>query len=321
MVGVMLEDSGFLKNKFASDDKSMRLGEFIAEQSPILLDGAMGTELAAAGFEMGGHNCLTHPDQVFAIHKKYSEAGCDLLITNTLTMNRIYIKTHGLDVDVKAVNLAGAELAVSAAQPGQFVLGDISSTGHMLEPYGEFTEKQFFDTFREQAEYLKVGGVDGFIIETIFDLREALCAVRACQDTGTLPVIASLTFQTAENGGRTMMGNSAREIALTLADAGVSAVGVNCGEINPHETTRIVESMSGAVDLPILVQPNAGLPKLVAGHTTFSMAPGEFLQVIAACLQAGANLVGGCCGTTPEHIQYIAEFSENMKAHPTKAPV
>lgn len=280
------------------------------------MDGAMGTELANAGLEMGGQNCISHPKEVLAIHEKYSRIGCDLLLTNTLTMNRVYIETHGLNIDVKKVNLAGAKLAKSAARPGQYVLGDISSTGQMLEPYGEFTETQFCETFREQAETLAAGDVDGFIVETMFDLRETLCAVRACREAGSLPVFASLSFQTAEREGRTMMGDCARDIAIALANAEVAAVGANCGDIDPHEAARIVEIMKDAVDLPILAQPNAGLPKLINGQTIFEMTPDEFAKGIAACLHAGASLVGGCCGTTPEHIQCIAKLIENWKSGP-----
>jgi 5-methyltetrahydrofolate--homocysteine methyltransferase len=285
----------------------MNLDWFIAQRSPILFDGAMGTQLAAAGLDMGGQNCLSHPDAVFAIHKKYSEAGCDILITNTLTMNRLYIETHGVGVDVKEVNLSGARLARSAASAGQYVLGDISSTGRMLEPYGEYSETHFYDTFKEQAKYLLAGGVDGFIVETMFDLREALCAVRACKDLASLPVLASLSFQTTQNGGRTVMGNSAKEIAVALAEAGAAAVGANCGDLDPHEIAVIVGIMRESVDLPIIAQPNAGKPRLLDNRTVFDMGPRAFADGIAECIAAGASLVGGCCGTSPEHIRHAAE--------------
>ena len=143
----------------------MDLKQLIAQRSPILLDGAMGTQLAAAGLAMGGQICLSHPEAVVAVHKAYVDAGSEVLITNTLTMNRIFIETHAIGVDVKEVNLAGALLARSAARDGRYVLGDISSTGQMLEPYGEYSEQQFRDTFQEQAEHLLAGGVDGFMIE------------------------------------------------------------------------------------------------------------------------------------------------------------
>ena len=230
----------------------MDLSEFIAKQSPIFIDGAMGTQLAAAGLDMGGQNCIFHPDTVSTIHKQYSEIGCDLLITNTLTMNRISIETHGVGVDVREVNLAGVHLARSAMNEGQYVLGDISSTGQLLEPYGSYTETQFYDTYKEQAEILLAGGVDGFIVETIVDLREALCALRACRDAANLPVLVTLSFKTIDNGGRTIMGNSAEEIAATLAETGAAALGANCGDLDPREIAVIVGIMRKYVDLPLI---------------------------------------------------------------------
>jgi len=286
----------------------MTLTEFIGRRSPILIDGAMGTSLAVAGLEMGGQNNVTHPEQVLAVHRGYAGIGCDLLITNTLTMNRIYIETHKVGVDVEEVNLAGARLAKAAVGRGQYVLGDVSSTGRMLEPYGDCTEAQFHETFREQAEYLQAGGVDGFIVETMMDLREAVCAVRACREVAEMPVLASLSFQTADKGGRTIMGHSASDAAVALAEAGAAAVGANCGDLTPEDMALIVAIMKEAVDLPILAQPNAGRPQLIDGRTRFDMTPEAFAKGIAACLEAGATLVGGCCGTTAEHIRRVAEL-------------
>jgi 5-methyltetrahydrofolate--homocysteine methyltransferase len=292
----------------------MTLAEFISKRSPILIDGAMGTSLAAVGLlDMGGQNNIFHPEKVLAIHKAYSEVGCDILITNTLTMNRIYIESHNIGVDVKEVNLAGVKLAKSVVNPEQYVLGDISSTGKMLKPYGDYTEAEFYETFREQAEYLYAGGVDGFIVETMTDLREALCAVRACRDVASLPVLASLSFHTIKKGGRTIMGNSAQEVAVTLAEAGTATVGINCGSLLPEDIAVLVAIMNEAIDLPILTQPNAGLPKFTDGQTHFDMTPEAFAKGITACLDAGAKLVGGCCGTLPEHIRCVAELLGKVK--------
>jgi 5-methyltetrahydrofolate--homocysteine methyltransferase len=305
---------------FGSLEKQiMNLAEFITRHSIVLLDGAMGTQLEALGLDMSGENNISHPEDVLSIHKKYSQIGCDVLITNTLTINRIYVETHDVGVDVREVNLAGAKLARSAVGDHQYVLGDIGSTGQMLEPYGEYTETQFFDAFREQAEYLLEGGVDGFIVETMLDLREALCAVRACRDVASIPVIASLSFQTTNSGGRTVMGNSAQEVATALADAGVNAVGSNCGDLDPLETATVITLMKKSVDLPILAQPNAGKPKLVENRTVFDMTPEQFANGIAACLHAGANLVGGCCGTSPEHIECLARLIKKVRINPKKA--
>ena len=285
----------------------MNLRDKIETQSILLLDGAMGTQLAAMGNTMGGQNCITHPSDVLSVHRSYSEAGCDALITNTLTMNRLSIESHGPGVDVRDVNLSGARLAMAAAGPGQYVLGDISSTGQLLEPYGEFSEEQFYNTFREQAEYLFSAGVDGFIIETILDLREALCALRACRDLSSLPVLVTLSFVTADNGGRTVMGNTAEESATALVEAGATAVGANCGKLDPHDTSLIIGMMRECVNVPLVAQPNAGKPALVGNRTVFDMTPKDFAEGISECIEAGATLVGGCCGTTPEHIRCVAD--------------
>ena len=281
--------------------------ELLAAGEPVLLDGAMGTELARRGCEQGGVSNLSAPDAVAAIHREYADAGCLALTTNTLTMNRVFIESHGLDVDVIEVNGIGVELARSVAGTGLCVLGNVSSTGQMLEPYGTYAESQFFDAFREQAEVLAEAGADGFVVETMFDVREAVCAVRACRDAAHLPVIATMAFQTEANGGRTMMGDSAEDCALALAGAGADTVGANCGETGPVQTAGIVATMTAAVDVPIAVQPNAGLPRLVDGRTVFDMDAEQFARGIAECIRAGATIVGGCCGTTPAHIRALAE--------------
>jgi 5-methyltetrahydrofolate--homocysteine methyltransferase len=149
--------------------------------------------------------------------------------------------------------------------------------------------------------------VDGFIIETIFDLREALCALRACKDNFQLTVIASIAFTTQTKGGRTIMGNSAEDCAKSLTDAGADVIGANCGDLDPAQMAVVVSLLKSATTLPILAQPNAGKPKLVDNKTVFEMAPTAFAAGIAECLQAGARLVGGCCGTTGEHIRTVAD--------------
>jgi 5-methyltetrahydrofolate--homocysteine methyltransferase len=287
---------------------TMDLSEFLANpERPILLDGAMGTELAEAGLEMGGQNCLTHPDGVLAIHREYAACGIDLIITNTLTMNRVSIESYKMEVDVRAVNLAGAGLARTAVRDGQYVLGDLGSTGKMLKPYGELAREDAYTAFKEQARFLAEGKVDGFIIETMFDLQEALCALRACREVSDLPVLASMAFNTTRNGGRTIMGNGARDCARALAEAGASAVGANCGDLDPFQMAEIVSMMREATPVPLLAQPNAGKPRLVGKQTVFDMSPSDFAEGIYRCIEAGARLVGGCCGTTPTHIRALAD--------------
>ena len=287
----------------------MNLLELLSsDKTPIFLDGAMGTQLGEAGLEMGGQNNVTNPDAVLAVHQQYADCGIHLLITNTLTMNGVNIGSHKVGVDVREVNLAGARLARAAVREGQFVLGDISSTGKMLEPYGKLPEDEAFAAFAEQAAILAEGGVDGLIIETMIDLREALCALRAAKQTCELPVIATVSFSTLKNGGRTVMGNTARECAQALTDAGASAVGANCGSLDPSEMAGIVSEMLQATSLPIVAQPNAGRPRMVDKETVFDMSPADFAAGTRECLLAGAKLLGGCCGTSPDHIRAMVEL-------------
>jgi len=281
----------------------MDLLELLAgDKKTIFLDGAMGTQLGEAGLEMGGQNCVTHPDAVLAVHRRYAERGIDLLITNTLTMNRVNIESHSIGVDVREVNLEGARLAREAAGAAQSVLGDMSSTGKMLKPYGQLSEDEAYAAFAEQAALLEEGGVDGLIVETMIDLREALCALRAARATTGLPVLATISFNTVRSGGRTVMGDSAHDCAQALTEAGACAVGANCGSIDPLEMAGIVATMRGATPLPIIAQPNAGKGQLVDKRLVFGMEPEAFAAGVRECVLAGARLVGGCCGTSPVHI-------------------
>ena len=286
----------------------MNLLEFIATNKIILLDGAMGTQLAAAGFEMGGVSNILHPEGVLAIHQKYLASGVDIIFTNTLTMNRAFIEAHKVNVDVREVNLAGVRIAKKAVHAGQYVLGDISSTGRLLKPYGDLPVEEAYKSFKEQATLLAEGGVDGFIIETMFDLEEALCALRACREVSGLPVMVTISFNTAKNGGRTIMGNCAQDCARKLTDAGASAIGANCGNIDPSQSAEIVTKIKEVSSLPIVVKPNAGRPKVIDKKIVFEMSPADFASGVQQCLRAGASLVGGCCGTSPAHIRVLAEL-------------
>ncbi len=285
----------------------MDFWRLLKERKVVLLDGAMGAQLDKKGLMGRGTVNLDAPQAVLEVHRMYAEAGCDALITNTLTMNPIYIETHNVGVSVRDVNRAGVELAREAAGDRLCVLGDMSSTGQLLEPYGTYRESDFQDAFREQTQVLAHAGVDGFIIETMFDLREALCALRACQEHSGLPIIISMAFQTDAKGSRTMMGDTAEQGARQLADAGADVIGANCGDLDPVQMARVVAMLQAATDRPVVAQPNAGRPRLMDDRTVFDMEPPEFAQGVAACIRAGAQIVGGCCGTTPEHIRTVRE--------------
>jgi len=272
----------------------------------ILLDGAMGTELDRRGVAGRSAANLSHPDSVVAVHRSYIEAGSTAIITNTLTMNRVFIESHNLEIDVGKVNTTGASLAREAAGGKVLVLGNLSSTGRLLEPSGTWSEQAVTDSFMEQAGFLSDGGVDGFIVETMFDLREAVCALRACRAVADLPVVVCISFNTVQNGGRTVMGNSAAECARILEGEGARAIGANCGNIDPDQMALIIRTMASETRLPVAAEPNAGLPRLVNGATVFDMRAPAFASGVVKCMNAGARILGGCCGSTPDHIRALA---------------
>ncbi len=294
-------------------ERRVDLLEAVKNKEVFLLDGAIGTELDKRGLMGRGSNNIDSPGVVLEIQEEYAQCGCDAITTNTLTMNRIYLETHNIDVSVRDVNKAGVQIAREAAGDNKFVLGNMSSTGQLLEPYGTFTEQQFYDTFKEQAEILSEFGVDSILIETVFDLREAMCALRACKDIGSLTVLVSIAFATADKGGRTMMGDTAEKCAKELTDAGADVVGANCGDLDPYQMAKVVSMLGSATELPILAQPNAGKPKLIEDKTVFDMKPDDFAEGISECIRAGARLIGGCCGTTPAHIRAIAQKLKSKK--------
>ncbi len=279
------------------------LDQALARERAFILDGPMGTQLAAMGLEMGGQNCLSHPDAVLNVHRAYVAAGCQAIVTNTLTMNRICLESHGSPVDVRAVNLAGARLAREAA--GNLpVLGNISSTGQILEPYGDLPPDACEASFREQADILAQGGVDGFVVETFVDANEALAAVKACKAVAPeLPVLATLSFQSA---AATLMGQTPSNSAAALVDAGASAVGANCTSLPFSDLAAIAQAMNGH-GVPLIVRPNAGKPRWVNGRPVFDMTAEDFATGMAALQRCGVTILGGCCGTTPAHLALLAK--------------
>lgn len=287
----------------------MMLQNILQSSEIIILDGAMGTELDKLGNYDRCENNLTNPGNVIQVHKSYINAGSTAIITNTFTMNRILIETHKLNIDINKVNLAGARLARDAIEQNGFVLGGMGPTGQMIEPYGGYTENQISETFIEQAGILNEGGVDGFIIETMFDLREAVIALKACKKVSNLPVLVCIAYKSEKNGGRTMMGNSGEECARALSGEGADAIGANCGDIDPDQMAEIISVLAGTTGLPLIAEPNAGKPKLINGETIFDMDPLTFANGLDKCMKAGARILGGCCGTTPRHIR---EFTDKI---------
>jgi len=285
----------------------MKFEELLQKKRTVFIDGGMGSLLASRGCDTSGVSNLNNPEAVLEIHREYSEAGADILITNTFTMNRINIETTGLGIDVEEVNKAGVSLARRAAGTEKLVFGDVGPTGQLLEPYGTYSEKQFYDNYAEQAEILVGEDVEALIIETFTDLREAECALKACRDKTDLPLVLSIAYTTTQKGGRTIMGSSVEEAAALAEKYAAAAVGANCGDLDPEGMALVTGFYRQATSLPLIIQPNAGKPKLVGSETIYDMEPGEYAQGAVKCMENGASIIGGCCGTTPAHLEAVVK--------------
>ena len=272
----------------------------------LIFDGATGTQLAARCGNTGPLTNLEYPDVVKAVHADYKAAGADIVLTNTLTANRISLEHAGLAEKLEAINTIGARLCREAVGDDSYVAGDMCSTGKFLEPLGEYTEEQFAANAAEQAKLLADNGVDLILIETMTDVRETAIAVRAAKEATGLAVIASISFDPVADSFRTMMGDTPERAVRELANAAADAIGSNCGTIDPFEMSRLIEEMRSHTDIVLCAQPNAGKPELSAGEVHFRLSPEEFADGMMKCIEAGATLVGGCCGTTPAHIAALA---------------
>ncbi|MHC4712079.1 MAG: homocysteine S-methyltransferase family protein [Planctomycetota bacterium] len=269
-------------------------------------DGAMGTMLMEKGLEPGA--CpdmwnLERPGEVTDVLARYRQAGADTLIANTFGANRWKLSGFGLEDRVAEISRAGVEVARKAAE-GAFVLADIGPTGRFVAPLGTDPREAFVEVFAEQARALADAGADALILETFTSLEETLAALEAAKSTG-LPVIASMTYSPSAAGVfRTIMGEDVARCATALAAGGADVVGANCST-GPQDFVPITAGIRSATDLPIIAQPNAGAPRLEGGKTVFPMTASEMAGYVGPILEAGAGIIGGCCGTTPEHIRAI----------------
>lgn len=274
------------------------LAEALAGRAYLLFDGGMGTLVQAAGLHtvhaVPDLLNLTHPEAIVAIQRQYVEAGADCITTNTFSTNRLKLANAG--ATVAEVYAAAAANARAAGAP--LVAGDIGPTGALLEPLGALTFDEAFDIFSEQACAAEAAGCDLIVVETMADLLEAKAAVLAAVESTTLPVFATMTFG---EDGRTFLGTTPAIAAATLSALGASAVGLNCS-LGPTELAPLVGELAPHDRALVMAQPNAGLPRIQDGETVFDVGPNEFAQAMEAILDAGATVVGGCCGTTPDHI-------------------
>jgi 5-methyltetrahydrofolate--homocysteine methyltransferase len=285
-------------------------------QGVFLLDGAMGTQLFARGVEPGSCSDLLDvksPDIVLDIHRAYLEAGSDAVLTNTFGANRCALARHGCAEKTFEINKAGAEVARRAAGEDRYVLGDIGPTGDFLEPLGSLRAEHVKEVFTEQVDGLRQGGVDGFIIETMTALDELEIAIDAAKAAGGgLPVFASMSFDKVGAGFRTMMGVDVLAAVSKMLSLGVDAVGYNCGTAALGEYVDLSRAYVDAVrssgrETPVFAEPNAGKPALVDGQAVYQVLPEEFAAACQKIVDAGIRILGGCCGTGPQHIRAMAQ--------------
>lgn len=274
---------------------------------PLLGDGATGTQLQAMGLVPGA--CgerwnLEQPDRVRELHRRYLAAGSDLLTTNSFGGTATVLAGHGLEGQAQAINLAAARLCREVAGEQAWVLGDMGPFGGLLEPLGDAAPETAERAFRDQAAALLAGGADALLVETMSDPAEMEIAVRAARAAGASLVIATYTFQNSRVGYRTMMGTSVAEGVRRALAAGAAIVGANCGtELSLDDYERLtVELVAAAGDAPVIVQPNAGSPVLREGKISYAESAAQFASATTRLLAAGARIVGGCCGSTPDHI-------------------
>lgn len=280
----------------------------IRKGKPLLSDGAWGTFLYQRGLQPG--ECpelwnITHRDDVLAIAQSYIDAGADMILTNSFGGSPTKLSHYGLKERTFELNKAAAEISREAAK-NKFVLGSIGPTGVMLM-MGEVSESELYDGFALQADALKSGGVNAICVETMSAIDEASIAVRAAKKTTGLEIICTFTFEkTVNDDYRTMMGVSPSEMVTEMKRAGASIIGTNCGN-GFEQMIGIVEEMRSVdSDIPILVHANAGKPVYEEGKTIFPETPELMSSRVNELLRCGANIVGGCCGTTPAHIRALA---------------
>ncbi|HLB75205.1 MAG TPA: homocysteine S-methyltransferase family protein [Sedimentisphaerales bacterium] len=293
------------------------------ERGVFLLDGAMGTQLFARGVEVG--TCTDYlnvqsPDVVCEVHRAYLDAGSDAVLTNTFGANRYALGRHGLGGEVAAINRAGAEAARRAAGKEKCVLGDIGPSGDFLEPLGALKADDLEEAFAVQARALVAGGVDGLIVETMTALDEVRIAIEAAKSVArNLPVFASMSFDKVGDGFKTMMGVDVESAVAKMLAAGADAVGFNCGTATLDEYVELAANFVSAVEalektrltshgslVTIFAEPNAGKPELIDGKAVYRVTPEEFAAAAEKIHAAGITIIGGCCGTTPQHIAAAA---------------
>ena len=290
----------------------------LVKKGPVLLDGATGTNLQKAGMPVGvcpEQWILENSEVLTDLQKQYVEAGTDILFAPTFTASRIKLKEYGLEDHLEEMNRKLVALSKEAAKgTNALVAGDLTMTGEQLYPLGDLMFEDLVDVYKEQAKIIAEAGADLFVVETMMSLQECRAAVLAIREVCDLPVMVSLTYN---EDGRTLYGTDPVTAVVVMQSLGADAVGMNCST-GPEAMLEPIAKMAEYAAIPLLAKPNAGMPELIDGQTVFNVEPEEFAEVGKKLVEEGAAIIGGCCGTTPEHIRALKEA---VKGIPVKAPL
>lgn len=282
----------------------MKQEEFagLCRQRPLLLDGATGSELMKGGMPRGVCTeawILEHPEVLQSLQRAYAQAGSDIIYAPTFAANAYGLARHGLEKEVASINARLVALTREAVGGAALVAGDLTTTGVPLEPVGDMSYERLFEIYQEQIRALAESGVDLLVVETMLAVDETVVALEAAQSVCDLPVMCSLTVQA---DGSAYFGGDCMEAVLTLQELGAAAVGINCS-CGPEQLLSLVRNMKQEATVPLLVKPNAGMPIILDnGETRYPMGPEDFARHMKTLVEAGANVIGGCCGTGPAYI-------------------
>lgn len=282
----------------------------LTSKGVVLLDGATGSNFRKAGMPVGICSelwALEHPEVVKELQRSYVEAGSQIIYAPTFSANRLSLGLHGLENRIEELNTTLVSYSREASGGRAFVAGDMTTTGKMLEPTGEISYQQLLDVYREQAELLAGAGVDLIVAETMLNVDETVVLLDAVQAVCQLPVMCTLTL---EADGTALYGGNAVEAVETLQEMGAAAVGLNCS-VGPDQLEAVVASMKNVARVPVIAKPNAGMPVMDnQGNAHYNMSPKSFAASMKRLVEAGAGIVGGCCGTDPEYIRELAQILE-----------
>lgn len=292
----------------------------LIKEKPIFLDGATGSNLQKKGMPTGvcpEQWILENREIMISLQQAFLDAGTNIVYAPTFTANRIKLREYGLENRIRQMNLDLVALSREAVGGKAYVAGDLTMTGEQLAPMGQLDFEELIDVYKEQIGYLAEAGVDLLVVETMMSLQETRAALIAAKETCDLPVMATMTF---ESDGRTLYGTDAVTAAVVLESLGADAIGTNCST-GPDKMVDVIRQMASVTSVPIIAKPNAGLPSLDGdGNTVYDMEADVFGECMKALVEAGASIVGGCCGTTPEHIRALRQSVGDMKIVHRKAP-